>query len=101
MDMCIIRLFEIQNSLVDEYDLPIAILTNELVSVQPLEVMKPVSIVHLCSSSCKLVSRSATRLIERENVELSNAPDYQLVFEHDISNQLYVVNNYCIGNYLH
>lgn len=95
--MCIIRLIEMQDSLVDDYELPIAILTNEFVSVHPLQVSKPVSIVHLCSSSCKLVSRSETRLIERENVERTDT----LVFEHDISNQLYVVNNYCTGNYSH
>ena len=59
MDMCTTGQFDIQNSLVDEYDLPIAILTNELVSVQPLEVLEAVSIVHLCSVQYLQISELA------------------------------------------
>ena len=95
IDLCIVRFFEV-TSTTDEFDCPIIILTNEIASVLPSTIMGPVSIIHSCSASCKIVSKPIYRTIEREKVQQT---DDQLAFIHDISDKLYVLNIYCTGNY--
>lgn len=46
LHFCIVRLLEVQGSIRDEYDCPIAILSNEITSVLPSTILRPVSIIH-------------------------------------------------------
>ena len=83
-----------------EYDCPIVELTNHLVIVNPSIVIGPVSIVHLCSNTCKMIDTFPVRLYEREQV-LDQTDKSKAVFKHDLNNRLYCFNIYCTGNYFH
>ena len=89
-----VRLFEVitvdDEQITNEYSCPLALLTREFFIVPTLDIIAPVSVVHECTTSCKIIqSDSAIRLIEREEVELN-----QHVYKHDVSNELYCINVY-------
>ena len=100
--VCIIQTLESQLSptgdeLLTEFDCPIFELTDTLLLVSPSVIMGPVSMVHLCSETCKIIQEAPVRLIERE--EVSSLSTNKVSFKHDLTNKLYCFNIYCIGNY--
>lgn len=86
------------DEIITEFDCPVVESTNRLLLVPPTSIMGAVSVVHLCSGSCKILHELSSRLYERETVTLSNR---QVVFKHDFTNKLYCINIYCTGNYFH
>lgn len=76
---------------------PIVSLTNEIFIVKPINIIRPVSIVHLCSGLCKIRKCRKVQNFEREQVELY---EEQVVFELNTSNNLYCINIFCTGNYV-
>ena len=100
--LCVIQQLEQQLSLngdeiLSEFDCPVLELTDQIILVQPTSILGPVSIVHLCTDTCKIVHEAPTRLYERGSIALSTR---QLVFKHDFTNRLYCANIiYCTGNY--
>ena len=101
-EFCMVQVIEVLRApngtqLQNEFDCPIASLTNEIFIVEPINIIQPVSIVHLCSDSCKIsTTYNKTRQLEREQVKLSKE---QAIFKHDPSNNLYCINIFCTGNY--
>lgn len=101
--LCLVRPLHLQNSssqaVRDEFDCPLAILADEIIVVPPSSIIRPVSVVHACSTSCKFVqSGSRVSMFEREELEISRKN--QVTFRHDVLNKLYCINVYCTGNYL-
>ena len=95
---CIIRgLQEIVSplgqQLTDECDCPLFELTHILFLRTSSSVVKPVSMVHQCSSSCKFTIKEIPRNVERETVNGS-----RIEYEHDfVGSLLYCLNIYCMG----
>ena len=85
-DVCVIRELQPQTTtegglpLLTEFDCPILLLTSNLYIVPSYTIHAPVSVVHACSDSCQF-----------------NYSD-SLIYVHDISNNLFCYNIYCIGN---
>ena len=82
--MCVVQKLETLeaidgSALLTEFDCPILNLTSELFHVSPFNIFKPVSIIHICSSTCRMI----------------NATN----FVHDFSNGMFCLNIYCTGNY--
>ena len=80
-----------EEDIVNDYDCPLLELTNELHVVESSTVIREVSVVHECTSSCKYIDKSSSINIERESVSCN-----QLVLEHDYSNHYYCFNIYGI-----
>ena len=78
---------------VNEFHCPLLKLTNDLYVIPVLSVIKPVSIVHSCTNSCKLVDNVTPVHIEREPVACS-----KLVFLHDVCNSTFCYNIFCTSN---
>ena len=100
---CLVRILDLQTTpsgqqVTDECDCPLAILTDDIIIVSPLMITQPISVVHACSSSCKIIQSNGRRsMLEREEIEVNKRN--QVTYRHDVSNKLYCVNIYCIGNY--
>ena len=75
----------------NSYDCPLLELTNELLVVESKTIVREVSIVHECTTSCKYVEKQLSISVERESVN-SN----QLVYEHDYQNNYFCFNLYAI-----
>ena len=77
----------------NETDCPLIILSDTVFTVKSSAVMKAVSILHECGSSCKFSIQSCSTIVEREE-RLS----HKLHFQHDwCGNDLYHLNIYCIN----
>ena len=83
----------------NEFDCPLVELSQNIFIVDPKVIMGPVSIVHSCTQTCQVYREPSTCSYEREVVSVADAT--QVVFKHDLSNRLYCINIYCIGNYFH
>ena len=84
--VCIVRKLELQTTgdgvpLLTEFKCPQLLLTNDLYIFPTSIIRRPVSIVHVCSDSCKFTTISTV-----------------LSFTHDLSKNLYCLYIYCIGN---
>lgn len=96
---CIVRRLEAQlgrergdEPLTNEFDCPLLTLTSKLYCLSPSRVYSAVSVVHMCNDSCMLKQLTTHRQFEREEVNL----DSKLVFVHDLLNNLFCLNIYCI-----
>lgn len=83
-EVCLIRQLQFQNTvngtpLLTEFDCPIAILTTNSYIVQTTSIHSPVSVLHVCSDTCKFASDTS-------------------IFTHDLTNNVFCYNVYCIGN---
>ena len=88
---CVARLFT-SLSITNEYDCPILTISDSLILIPSIKVLRSVSILHLCNSDCIFLSDSScTRSIERQLVNVSS-----LSFKHNFSNDLYFLNIYCM-----
>lgn len=75
----------------NDFDCPLLILTKDIDCVTPTSLVRSVSIVHQCSSSCVFKETVSRTLVEREAIE-----SRRIVFEHDWSNDVFCLNNYCM-----
>ena len=78
-------------SITNEYDSPILALSDTLILIPSKQVLKSVSIFHLCNSDCKFVNKSSTLSIEREILTVST-----LFLQHNYTNDFYFLNIYCM-----
>ena len=95
--LCIINHLEYMmcgdSAILNDFDCPLLSLTKTLYFTSPNSLMRSVSIVHECSTSCtfqKSCSNGTT--IERELVSNGSS----LVYEHDWSNEIVCLNVYCM-----
>ena len=71
----------------DEFQCPLLDLTK-CIRISPVsDVLRPVSIVHSCTTSCKFKDTGGSRTIEREEIDTQD-----IIFEHDWKNYMYVLN---------
>ncbi|XP_019859712.1 PREDICTED: uncharacterized protein LOC109587945 [Amphimedon queenslandica] len=83
-DVCMIRELQTQYNSdgtvsLTEFDCPILILTNNVFFIATSYLHSPISVAHICSSSCSFSS------------------DY-FTYRHDFSNYLFCYNIYCMNN---
>ncbi len=79
---------------VNEFDCPQLELSDVFFTVPSSTILKSVSIIHECQSTCKFSFKAAKSTIERETV-ISNT--IKLEYEHDYcANRFYYMNIYCI-----
>ena len=96
---CVVQLLyrDIERNGQQEYskqDCPILKMSTHLLTVRSGLIICPVSVVHHCASSCRLVKRRKRTLIEREDIELSG-----LTVCHNYKNNTkFVLNVYCTSN---
>ena len=91
---CIIQLFEpmdnLDTPLTNEYDCPLVSLTDLFWCVPSHSILQSVSIMHECTT-CTVKHVTTTTQVERLSV-MSQKP----MFVHDYSNNLFLVNVYCM-----
>ena len=73
----------------NELDCPLVERDNHIISLPPQSILRSVSIVHECLSTCVFREMEKIQTVERECVKL--------IFEHDWSNPHYCWNKYCIS----
>ena len=83
-EVCLLRELQCQTTvngipLLTEFDCPILLLTTNLYIVQTTFIHAPVSVVHVCSDTCKFNGSTC-------------------IYMHDLNNNVYCYNVYCIGN---
>ena len=90
----IIRKFE-QTGLQNDIDCPILLLDDDIVSVLPKNIVRPLSIIHQCDSTCTpTVTSHVYRRIEREDIE--ERCD-SVKFLHNFTNSMYCLNVYAMN----
>ena len=77
--------------LYNDCDCPLLMLTKDIDCVNPTSLMCSVSVVHQCFGSCVFRERVSRTVVEREAIE-----SHRIVFEHDWSNDIFCLNNYCM-----
>lgn len=98
--VCILRGLQFITSplgdkIMNEVDCPLLELSHTIFTTLSSSVLKAVSVMHECSTTCHFVSKQIPQNIERESVSVS-----KLEFEHDFSsNLIYCLNLYVLhGN---
>ena len=77
----------------NEFDCPLLTLTTVLRVLSPTVIVRAVSVIHQCTSTCVVdFMRIATRT-ERQGIT-----ENTLRLKHDWSNTMYCYNVYCIAN---
>ena len=79
--------------ILNDFDCPLLILTDNVVCVPSSDVISPTSILHECSSNCQSTTLQREITIERESV-LSDTSE--LNFTHDFSCIIYFLNVFVI-----
>lgn len=96
-EYCIVQYFHQMESnnqpLLDDKDCPILLLSDIFMCIPSDRILTPVSIVHECDAKCTLQMRRKRVQTERQQCEVNS-----LVLIHDYSNDMFVVNIYCIKN---
>lgn len=78
----------------DELGCPSFVLSHNIFFSETEDVVKAVSMVHQCDSSCQFVTKSYSRNVERETILAS-----RLEYVHDYCNNLkYSLNVYCLSH---
>ncbi len=95
--LCVIRKIEffcspLGDFITNELDCPLLTMTDNIFILESFAIGNAVSIIHECSNSCKFVSKQCPRNIEREQCLTS-----QIEFQHDYSNSMYFLNEYCVN----
>ena len=94
-NFCIVNTFEYvyagTDLLYNDFDCPLLMLTKDIEYVDPTSLVRSISIVHQCSSSCVFKETVSRMLVEREAIE-----SHRIIFEHDWSNDMFCLNNYCM-----
>ena len=92
---CVVQLFEHLDSFGDqicnEYDCPLLTLTILFRCVPSTAISHSVSVVHECSRTCVFKHTDTTTIMERTHVQAR-----KLKFVHDLSNNMYAFNVYCM-----
>ena len=79
----------------NDFDCPLYSLTSILRSIPSAAIIRPVSVVHQCTSTCSLQNKDVSMTLERQV-----ASQKTLCFSHDWRNTLYCYNVYCKSNVL-
>lgn len=74
----------------NEMDCPLLELDDSMLNISPKTVKTAQSIVHECTSTCKIVNGTFQRTIERESADTQG-----IYFQHDLTNKMYCFNVYC------
>lgn len=78
----------------NEFDCPQLKLSSVIFTVPSSHILKSVSVIHECRSTCKFIHKAVKSNFERETVTSNNT---KLEYEHDYNGNLfYYINNYCI-----
>lgn len=98
-ELCIVRQLEyvdstISQQILNEAGCPLLWLTSKVIALKPTDILKPVSIVHECTSLCGVKEDTVSRHLERELTT-----QQVLTFRHDFSNNMFCFNIFCINNY--
>ena len=98
-EFCIVRQLEFVEStntqpILNEAECPLLWLTSKLIAVKPTDILKPISIVHECTSLCSVKEDVVSRRLERELTT-----QQLLTFRHNFSNNMFSFNIFCINNY--
>ena len=78
--------------LLNPFDCPLYNLSRTIFSVDSSAIVRPVSMVHECGSSCKLDNAEFAQNIEREQMVTT-----QCIFRHDWTVTTFCYNVYCIA----
>ena len=97
-EMCVIRKLDTLltphgEPLLSDLECPLLQLSNDLFGVAPSSILKPISVVHACNESCRIIAGPTEHELERETVGTS-----RLVHSHDFSNTLFLYNVFCTAN---
>ena len=97
-EFCLVRHLQEQTDpvgepILNEFECPLLLLTSCLYLVSTTCIVSPISIVHSCDSMCKFVECITNRVTERELVPLK-----KLTFCHNLLNNMYCYNIFCISN---
>lgn len=97
--LCVIRGLESHVSpqgdpIVNELDCPSLMLTHTVFTAKSSCILKSVSVIHECGTTCKFTSAQFPRVIEREQLHLSA----RLEFIHDCRNYAYYLNVFCMNS---
>ena len=78
--------------ILNEFDCPILEMTDRFIAIKTSAILSVASIVHECTSTCKLTKKVIKRTVEREEDETTIG----LALTHDKTNKLYSANIYCM-----
>ena len=87
---CIVQGFHSMNVL-NEYSCPVLELSKTIFTTSSLNIQRPVCIVHECTPTCVFQDSTTSRTIEREDFASTT-----LVFVHDLQNNMYCLNVFCV-----
>ena len=98
---CLVRHLEEQKDqtgcpILTEFDCPLLLLSTDVFVMCSDAVLSPVSIVHVCDPQCTFANSTTDKTIERELVHVQT-----LIFRHNLLNNMYCNNLFCISNNLY
>ena len=77
----------------NQFDCPLLTLTKVIRVLSPAAIVRAISVVHQCTSTCVVDSMHIAARMERQRVS-----ENTLRLKHDWSNTVYCYNVYCIAN---
>ena len=77
----------------NDFDCPLLTLTTNIFIVPSHLILTYVSVIHQCTNTCTIVSQLTSLTQEREQVNQE-----RLFLNHDLSNDLYCLNVYCMNH---
>ena len=83
-----------QSAVCNEYDCPLLMIEDRIITVPVKQVICSVSILHECGLSCTFVTRPSQRRVERELIDGDS-----LQYKHDTKNNLFSLNIYGRNNH--
>lgn len=76
-----------------EFNCPLLLLTSNVYAIPTTSIISPVSVIHMCDYTCSFAFESVSRSVERQTVT-SN----KLTYRHNLDNNLYCLNIFCISH---
>ena len=88
--LCVVQFFHQLDS-VDDRNCPLIRLSNVFMTVESVSILTAISVVHRCNKRCELKVTRKRFHVEREQCTLNS-----LTLAHNFSNDMFIVNIYCM-----